>query len=193
MPRGGYEVAEFPSFKSRTLPCLAKIGAAAVRLYQWGDSCSGSAAGSGLACISLEERQTQLTSPGTNQLGTASACLLGHEALILRAAAALGRVAGCSPCLVARSSAGVAQLLSRGRAGVAASVCVPSGVCWVAVFSRFVFVFCEFLKSCFLFLAKRSLVHPLQAGITACSRSVPAGSRFGGCSGSCYCSWWESA
>lgn len=104
------------------------------------------------------------------------------------------RAASASPCPGARSSAGVAQLLSRGRAGVAASVCVLSGVCWVAVFSRFVFVFfCEFLKSCFLFLAKRSLVHPLQAGITACSRSVPAGSRFGGCSGSCYCSWWESA
>ena len=45
----------------------------------------------------------------------------------------------------------------------------------------------------FPFLAKWRLVHPLQAGIKACSSSVPAGSRFGGYSGSCCCSRWESA
>lgn len=45
----------------------------------------------------------------------------------------------------------------------------------------------------FPFSAKWRLVHPLQAGIKAYSGSVPAGSRFGECSGNYYCSWWESA
>lgn len=111
---GEAERAQCSAPGAPSLPCLG---------FSRGEICAPalSAADSGLACISLEERQTQLTSPGTNKLkasdleqqvpvcwGTrpwsyAQLRLSGEGGMFQPSGAA-----SASPCPVARSSAGVA-------------------------------------------------------------------------------------
>lgn len=85
-----------------------------------------------LAYIPLEGWQTQVISPGTNkpQVGSSE-----WGVPVCRGSKDRSLPGG------ERSSAGEAQLLSRGRAGVAASVPVLAGLWWVLFFKKIIFLF----------------------------------------------------